>query len=83
MSSRPPSWKRPAENIEKSHRPKVDVIDLFHQRRVDPDVPPEDAAGAVKDLIQEGKVKRFGLSEAGVQAIRCVQAVHPVTAIQG
>ena len=63
-------------------RLKVDVIDLFYQHRVDPDVPIEDVAGAVKDLIQEGKVKHFGLSEAGVQTIRRAHAVQPVTALQ-
>jgi aryl-alcohol dehydrogenase-like predicted oxidoreductase len=63
-------------------RLKTDVIDLFYQHRVDPDVPIEDAAGAVKDLIQEGKVKHFGLSEAGVQTIRRAHAVQPVTALQ-
>src|SRR5262249_59637360 len=63
-------------------RLKVDAIDLFYQHRVDPDVPIEDVAGAVKDLIQAGKVKRFGLSEAGVQTIRRAHAVQPVTALQ-
>jgi len=63
-------------------RLKTDRIDLFHQHRVDPDVPIEDVAGAVKDLIQEGKVRHFGLSEAGVQTIRRAHAVHPVTALQ-
>ncbi|HET9910426.1 MAG TPA: aldo/keto reductase [Anaerolineales bacterium] len=63
-------------------RLKIDVIDLFYQHRVDPDVPIEDVAGAVKDLIQEGKVKHFGLSEAGVQTIRRAHAVQPVTALQ-
>jgi aryl-alcohol dehydrogenase-like predicted oxidoreductase len=63
-------------------RLKVDAIDLFYQHRVDPDVPIEDVAGAVKDLIQEGKVKHFGLSEAGVQTIRRAHAVQPVTALQ-
>jgi len=63
-------------------RLKVDAIDLFYQHRVDPDVPIEDVAGAVKDLIQEGKVKYFGLSEAGVQTIRRAHAVQPVTALQ-
>ena len=57
-------------------------IDLFYQHRVDPNVPIEDVAGAVKDLIQEGKVKHFGLSEAGVQTIRRAHAVQPVTALQ-
>src|SRR5690349_19610103 len=63
-------------------RLKIDTIDLFYQHRVDPDVPIEDVAGAVKDLIQEGKVRHFGLSEAGVQTIRRAHAVHPVTALQ-
>jgi aryl-alcohol dehydrogenase-like predicted oxidoreductase len=63
-------------------RLKVDAIDLFYQHRVDADVPIEDVAGAVKDLIQEGKVKHFGLSEAGVQTIRRAHAVQPVTAVQ-
>ncbi len=61
---------------------KTDVIDLFYQHRVDPNVPIEDVAGAVKDLIQEGKVKYFGLSEAGVNTIRRAHAVQPVTALQ-
>jgi len=63
-------------------RLKTDVIDLFYQHRVDPNVPIEDVAGAVKDLIQAGKVKHFGLSEAGVQTIRRAHAVQPVTALQ-
>jgi aryl-alcohol dehydrogenase-like predicted oxidoreductase len=63
-------------------RLKTDVIDLFYQHRVDPNVPIEDVAGAVKDLIQQGKVKHFGLSEAGVQVIRRAHAVQPVTALQ-
>jgi aryl-alcohol dehydrogenase-like predicted oxidoreductase len=63
-------------------RLKSNVIDLFYQHRVDPDVPIEDVAGAVKDLIQEGKVKHFGLSEAGVQTIRRAHAVQPVAALQ-
>jgi aryl-alcohol dehydrogenase-like predicted oxidoreductase len=63
-------------------RLKVDAIDLFYQHRVDPEVPIEDVAGAVKELIQEGKVKHFGLSEAGVQTIRRAHAVQPVTALQ-
>lgn len=61
---------------------KIDCIDLFYQHRVDPSVPIEDVAGAVKDLIQEGKVKHFGLSEAGAQTIRRAHAVQPVTALQ-
>jgi aryl-alcohol dehydrogenase-like predicted oxidoreductase len=63
-------------------RLRTDVIDLFYQHRVDPDVPIEDVAGAVKDLIGEGKVKHFGLSEAGAQTIRRAHAVQPVTALQ-
>ena len=63
-------------------RLKSDVIDLFYQHRVDPDVPIEEVAGAVKDLIREGKVRHFGLSEPGVQTIRRAHAVQPVTAVQ-
>src|SRR6187200_2872922 len=63
-------------------RLRTDVIDLFYQHRVDPDVPIEDVAGAVKELIQAGKVKHFGLSEAGVQTIRRAHAVQPVAALQ-
>src|SRR5204863_4859516 len=63
-------------------RLRTDVIDLFYQHRVDPGVPIEEVAGAVKDLIQEGKVKHFGLSEPGVQTIRRAHAVQPVTALQ-
>lgn len=63
-------------------RLKVDVIDLYYQHRVDPNVPIEEVAGAVKDLIREGKVKHFGLSEAGAQTIRRAHAVQPVTAVQ-
>ena len=63
-------------------RLRIDAIDLFYQHRVDPNVPIEDVAGAVKELIQEGKVKHFGLSEAGVQTIRRAHAVQPVTALQ-
>jgi len=80
LDSRPEHIKQVAEDSLK--RLKVDVIDLFYQHRVDPDVPIEDTAGAVKDLIQEGKVKHFGLSEAGVQTIRRANAVQPVTALQ-
>jgi aryl-alcohol dehydrogenase-like predicted oxidoreductase len=80
LDSRPEHIKQVAEASLK--RLKVDAIDLFYQHRVDPDVPIEDVAGAVKDLIQEGKVKYFGLSEAGVQTIRRAHAVHPVTAVQ-
>src|SRR5205085_6595290 len=63
-------------------RLKVDAIDLFYQHRVDPDVPIEETAGAVKDLIEQGKVKHFGLSEAGAKTIRRAHAVQPVSAIQ-
>jgi aryl-alcohol dehydrogenase-like predicted oxidoreductase len=77
---RPEHIKQVAEGSLK--RLKTDVIDLFYQHRVDPDVPIEDVAGAVKDLIGEGKVKHFGLSEAGVQTIRRAHAVVPVTALQ-
>jgi aryl-alcohol dehydrogenase-like predicted oxidoreductase len=80
LDSRPQRVKQVAEGSLR--RLKVDAIDLFYQHRVDPDVPIEDVAGAVKDLIQEGKVKHFGLSEAGVQTIRCAHAVQPVTAVQ-
>lgn len=80
LNSRPEHIKQVAEASLK--RLKIDVIDLFYQHRVDPDVPIEDVAGAVKDLIKEGKVKHFGLSEAGVQTIRRAHAVQPVTAVQ-
>ena len=80
MDSRPEHIKEVAEASLK--RLKVDAIDLFYQHRVDPDVPIEEVAGAVKDLIGEGKVKHFGLSEAGVQTIRRAHAVQPVTALQ-
>jgi aryl-alcohol dehydrogenase-like predicted oxidoreductase len=80
LNSRPEHTKQAAEGSLK--RLKVDAIDLFYQHRVDPDVPIEDVAGAVKDLIQEGKIKHFGLSEAGVQTIRRAHAVQPVTAVQ-
>ncbi|MGO7209386.1 aldo/keto reductase, partial [Rhizobium ruizarguesonis] len=63
-------------------RLKTDVIDLFYQHRVDPDVPIEDVAGTVKALIAEGKVRHFGLSEAGAQTIRRAHAVQPVAALQ-
>src|SRR5256885_4139738 len=78
--SRPQHIKEVAEASLK--RLKTDHIDLFYQHRVDPDVPIEDVAGAVKDLIQEGKVRHFGLSEAGVQTIRRAHAVQPVTVLQ-
>jgi aryl-alcohol dehydrogenase-like predicted oxidoreductase len=80
LNSRPEHIKQAAEASLK--RLKVDVIDLFYQHRVDLNVPIEDVAGAVKDLIQEGKVKHFGLSEAGVQTIRRAHRVQPVTALQ-
>lgn len=80
VDSRPAHIKEVAEASLK--RLKVETIDLFYQHRVDPDVPIEDVAGAVKELIQEGKVKHFGLSEAGVQTIRRAHAVQPVTALQ-
>src|SRR4051812_29624827 len=78
--SRPEHIKEVAEGSLK--RLRVDAIDLFYQHRVDPDVPIEDVAGAVKDLIRQGKVKHFGLSEPGAQTIRRAHAVQPVTAIQ-
>jgi aryl-alcohol dehydrogenase-like predicted oxidoreductase len=78
--SRPEHIKQVAEASLK--RLKVEAIDLFYQHRVDPDVPIEEVAGAVKDLIEEGKVKHFGLSEAGAQTIRRAHAVQPVTAVQ-
>src|SRR5436853_7605436 len=77
---RPEHIKQGAEGSLK--RLRVETIDLFYQHRVDPDVPIEDVAGAVKDLIQEGKVKHFGVSEAGAQTIRRAHAVQPVTALQ-
>jgi aryl-alcohol dehydrogenase-like predicted oxidoreductase len=80
LDSRPEHIKEVAEGSLK--RLRVDAIDLFYQHRVDPNVPIEDVAGAVKDLIREGKVKHFGLSEAGVQTIRRAHAVQPVTAVQ-
>ncbi len=80
LDSRPEHIKQVAEGSLK--RLKVDAIDLFYQHRVDPDVPIEDVAGAVQDLIREGKVKHFGLSEAGVETIRRAHAVQPVTAVQ-
>ena len=80
LNSRPEHIKEVAEASLK--RLRTDVIDLFYQHRVDPDVPIEDTAGAVKDLIQQGKVKHFGLSEAGVKTIRRAHAVQPVTALQ-
>jgi aryl-alcohol dehydrogenase-like predicted oxidoreductase len=80
LNSRPEHIKSAVEGSLK--RLKVETIDLLYQHRVDPNVPIEDVAGAVKDLIQEGKVKHFGLSEAGVQTIRRAHAVQPVTALQ-
>src|SRR3989441_8977589 len=78
LDSRPQHIKQVAEASLK--RLRVDAIDLFYQHRVDPEVPIEDVAGAVKDLIREGKVRHFGLSEAGAQTIRRAHAVQPVTA---
>jgi len=80
LDSRPEHIKQVAEGSLK--RLRVDAIDLFYQHRVDPDVPTEDVAGAVKELIQEGKVKHFGLSEAGAQTIRRAHSVQRVTAVQ-
>jgi aryl-alcohol dehydrogenase-like predicted oxidoreductase len=80
LDSRPKHIKEAAEGSLK--RLKTDVIDLYYQHRVDPNVPIEDVAGAVKELIQQGKVKHFGLSEAGVQTIRRAHAVQLVTALQ-
>jgi aryl-alcohol dehydrogenase-like predicted oxidoreductase len=80
LDSRPEHIKQVANASLK--RLRTDVIDLFYQHRVDPEVPIEDVAGAVKDLIQQGKVKHFGLSEAGVKTIRRAHAVQPVTALQ-
>ena len=80
LDSRPSHIREVAEASLK--RLNIDRIDLFYQHRVDPDVPIEDVAGAVKDLIREGKVKHFGLSEAGVQTIRRAHAVQPVAALQ-
>ena len=80
LSSRPEYIRQMTEGSLK--RLRVEAIDLYYQHRVDPDVPIEDVAGTVKELIQEGKVKHFGLSEAGVQTIRRAHAVQPVTALQ-
>jgi len=80
LDSRPENIRAVAEASLK--RLRTDVIDLFYQHRVDPNVPIEDVAGTVKELIKEGKVKHFGLSEAGVQTIRKAHAVYPVTALQ-
>jgi aryl-alcohol dehydrogenase-like predicted oxidoreductase len=80
LNSRPEHIKQAVEGSLK--RLQVDAIDLLYQHRVDPDVPIEDVAGAVKDLIQEGKVKHFGLSEAAAKTIRRAHAIQPVTAVQ-
>jgi aryl-alcohol dehydrogenase-like predicted oxidoreductase len=80
VDSRPEHIRQVAE--ASLRRLRIDAIDLFYQHRVDPDVPIEDVAGTVKELIREGKVKRFGLSEAGARTIRRAHAVHPVTALQ-
>jgi aryl-alcohol dehydrogenase-like predicted oxidoreductase len=80
LNSRPEHIKEVAEASLK--RLKLDAIDLFYQHRVDPDVPIEDVAGAVKDLIQGGKVKHFGLSEPAANTVRRAHAVQPVTAVQ-
>ena len=80
LDSRPEHIREVAETSLK--RLKIEAIDLFYQHRVDPDVPIEDVAGTVKELIQEGKVKHFGLSEAGIKTIKRAHAVQPVTALQ-
>src|SRR5579872_1781748 len=80
LNSKPDHIRQVAEASLK--RLNTDVIDIFYQHRVDPNVPIEDVAGAVKDLIRTGKVKHFGLSEAGVQTIRRAHAIQPVTALQ-
>jgi aryl-alcohol dehydrogenase-like predicted oxidoreductase len=80
LDSRPEHIKQVVEGSLK--RPRINVIDLYYQHRVDPNVPIEDVAGAVKDLIQAGKVKHFGLSEAGAATIRRAHAIQPVTALQ-
>jgi aryl-alcohol dehydrogenase-like predicted oxidoreductase len=80
LNSRPEHIKRVADASLK--RLRVEAIDLFYQHRVDPEVPIEDVAGAVKDLIQAGQVRHFGLSEAGAETIRRAHAVQPVTAVQ-
>ncbi len=79
VDSRPEHIKQVAEASLK--RLRTEVIDLFYQHRVDPNVPIEDVAGTVRDLIQAGKVRHFGLSEAGVQTVRRAHAVQPVTAV--
>jgi aryl-alcohol dehydrogenase-like predicted oxidoreductase len=80
LNSRPENIRKVAE--ESMKRLKIEVIDLFYQHRVDPNVPIEEVAGTVKELIQEGKVKHFGLSEAGANTIRKAHAVQPVAALQ-
>ena len=80
LDSRPEHIREVADNSLK--RLRTDTIDLFYQHRVDPNVPIEEVAGTLKELIQEGKIKHYGLSEAGVQTIRRAHAVHPVTALQ-
>ena len=80
MNSRPEHIKQVADASLK--RLRIETIDLFYQHRVDPEVPIEDVAGAVKGLIQQGKVKHFGLSEAGVQTIRRAHSVQPLAALQ-
>ncbi|MFX0557472.1 aldo/keto reductase [Maribacter sp. CXY002] len=80
LNSRPENIRKVAE--ESMRRLRVDAIDLFYQHRVDPNIPIEDVAGTVKDLIKEGKVKHFGLSEAGAETIRKAHAVQPITALQ-
>jgi len=80
LNSRPERIRQVAD--ESLQRLRVEALDLFYQHRVDPDLPIEDVAGTVKDLIQEGKVKHFGLSEAGAETIRRAHAVQPVTAVQ-
>jgi aryl-alcohol dehydrogenase-like predicted oxidoreductase len=80
LNSRPEQIKRVAE--ASARRLKVEAIDLFYQHRVDPSVPIEDVAGAIKDLVREGKVRYFGLSEAAAQTIRRAHSVHPVAAVQ-
>jgi aryl-alcohol dehydrogenase-like predicted oxidoreductase len=80
LNSQPENIRQVTEGPLK--RLRVEAIDLYYKHRVDPDVPIEDVAGTVKDLIQEGKVKHFGLSEVGMQTIRCAHAVKPVAALQ-
>ena len=80
LSSRPEHVRRAADGS--LERLGIDVIDLYYQHRVDPDVPIEDVAGAVKDLVAAGKVRHFGMSEAAAGTIRRAHAVHPVTAVQ-